>query len=144
MTIDLASARTLLFVPGTKPQLFAKAAGSGADGYIADLEDAVAPDAKDDARAATLDGVRQTPGIVRINAAGTPWHRADLEAVAEAPGVAGVMLPKSEDVDVVRSVAARLAGVPLLLLVESARGIRDVADLAQEVDDLLDVADDPV
>lgn len=130
MTTDIATARTLLFVPGTKPELFAKAASAGADGYIADLEDAVAPADKERARELTLAGLAEVPGVVRINAAGTPWHDDDLTAVSQAPGVAAVMLPKAEDADVVRAVAARLGGIPLLLLIESARGVRDAGALA--------------
>ena len=130
MTTHLATARTLLFVPGNKPALFAKAAASGADAYIADLEDAVAPDDKVRARQLALEGLEMSPGIIRINAAGTPWHDDDVSAVGRARGVDGVMLPMSEDVGVVRTVARRLAGIPLLLLVESALGIRDAGALA--------------
>lgn len=131
MSFDLATARTLLFVPGDKPDLFAKAAGAGADGFIADLEDAVAPERKVHARQLALEGLELTAGMIRINAAGTPWHDDDIDAVAKGKGVEGVMLPKAEDARVVRQVARRLAGIPLLLLVESARGIRDAAELAQ-------------
>src|SRR5699024_2306684 len=98
MPINLATARTLLFVPGNKPALFSKAASSVADGYIADLEDAVAGDGKVEARQFALEGLALAPGIVRINAAGTPWHDEDLTAVAGARGVEGVMLPVAEDV----------------------------------------------
>lgn len=131
MTTPLATARTLLFVPGSKPDLFAKAAAAGADGFIADLEDAVGADDKVRARKLALQGLELTPGVIRINAHGTQWHDEDLDAVAKARGVTGVMLPNSEDAAVVKSVARRLAGIPLLLLVESARGIRDAAQLAE-------------
>lgn len=130
MPTDLATARTLLFVPGDKPALFAKAAGSGADGYIADLEDAVAPADKVKARQLALEGLQMSPGLIRINAAGTPWHNEDVDAVAKARGVEGVMLPMSQDPGVVHTVARRLAGVPLVLLVETALGIREAAALA--------------
>lgn len=130
MTVNLATARTLLFVPGHKSELFAKAAASEADGFIADLEDAVAPEDKTRARQVALEGLDLTPGLIRINAAGTPWHDDDLDAVAGRRGVLGVILPKAEDLKEVRRVARRLAGAPLLLLVESARGIRDATDLA--------------
>lgn len=130
MPTNLVTARTLLFVPGDKPALFAKAAASGADGYIADLEDAVAPERKQDARRLALEGLASMPGILRINAAGTPWHDDDLRAVAGAPGVEGVMLPMSQDVEVVRTVVDVLGGRPLLLLVESALGIREAGALA--------------
>ena len=130
MPTDLTTARTLLFVPGDKPALFAKAAASGADGYIADLEDAVAPQEKVRARELALEGLAASSGIIRINAAGTPWHDDDVSAVGAARGIQGVILPMSEEVGVVRTVARRLSGIPLLLLVESARGIRDVDRLA--------------
>lgn len=129
--MTVATARTMLFVPGDKPALFAKAAASGADAYIADLEDAVAPAGKEQARAATVEGVASAPGVVRINAAGTPWHDDDLAAVRRADGVTGVLLPKAERADVVAAVAGALDGLPLILLVESALGVRDAAALAQ-------------
>ncbi|NBQ39088.1 MAG: hypothetical protein EBU34_04760 [Alphaproteobacteria bacterium] len=82
-TIALPSAP--LFVPGNKPALFAKAAQSGADAVILDLEDAVAPDAKALARESVCNhGLSGIPVIVRINASGTPWHLDDLAALARA------------------------------------------------------------
>lgn len=130
MPTSIATARTLLFVPGDKPALFAKAEASGADGYIADLEDAVAPESKVKARQLALEGLEMSSGIIRINAAGTPWHDDDVRAVAKARGVEAVMLPMSQDVAAVHSVARRLAGIPLLLLVETALGIREAGELA--------------
>src|SRR5882724_9390973 len=86
----------LLFVPGNRPDRFAKAAASGADAVIIDLEDAVAEDAKDLARAALARGpLPEAQVYVRVNAIGTPWHRPDIEAVFSLP-VAGIVLPKAE------------------------------------------------
>ena len=73
-------ARSLLFVPGDRPERYAKAAASGAHEVVLDLEDAVAPDAKSRARDAVAawlrDGHRAT---VRINGRQTPWFGADLD-----------------------------------------------------------------
>lgn len=128
---EIAHARTLLFVPGTRPDRFAKAAASGADGIICDLEDAVAPDDKRDARESVMAAIAQTPGIVRINSADTPWYAEDLAAVVDNEHVTGVLLPKADDLDVIAETATALDGLPLLLLIESARAIRDVDQIAQ-------------
>jgi citrate lyase beta subunit len=91
-----AWARSYLFVPATRPERIAKALASGADAVIVDLEDAVAPDAKDAARAAlanVLDPAQ--PVIVRINAPNTRWFEEDLR-LCKSPGVGAIMLPKAE------------------------------------------------
>jgi citrate lyase subunit beta/citryl-CoA lyase len=110
-----------LFVPADRPERFAKAAASGADAIIVDLEDAVAPVAKDGARdglAAALPP--DVAVVVRVNAAGTPWHDADVALVARHPGL-GLMLPKAEDAASVARLAARIGADRLLVaLVESA------------------------
>ncbi len=105
--------RSLLFVPGDRPERFGKAAASGADALILDLEDAVAPAAKDAARAAVAAHLAQTRNgplvLVRVNPLGTPLFEADLEALAgHAPG--GVLLPKAEGASSVLDCAERLAG----------------------------------
>ncbi|MFE7385287.1 HpcH/HpaI aldolase/citrate lyase family protein [Streptomyces zhihengii] len=115
----LAAARSFLFVPGDRPERFAKAADSGAGLVIVDLEDAVAPGDKERARRSAADwpglGART---VVRVNPPGTPWFDADL-AMAAGRGCP-VMLPKAEDPAVVAAVAGR---VPLIVLVETALGI---------------------
>jgi citrate lyase subunit beta / citryl-CoA lyase len=131
----IAAARSLLFVPGSRPDRFAKAAASGADAVILDLEDAVAPPDKATARAAAADWLARHPATVRINPPGTPWHADDLAALAEARQLAGVVLPKAESADDVRGLTAALPGTrpvpPVLALVETARGIRDAALIAE-------------
>jgi citrate lyase subunit beta/citryl-CoA lyase len=121
---------TLLFVPGDRPDRFDKAAAAGPDLVVLDLEDAVAPDAKDAAR----DHVVAWLGAggraaVRINAAGTPGHDEDLRALS---GTAlPVMLPKAEDPAGLAGVAARLhPGATLLALVETAAGVLAAPSLA--------------
>lgn len=129
---DPASARTLLFVPGTRPERFAKAVASGADGIIIDLEDAVNPDDKDRARALAVDGLATTPAVVRVNGVDTPWYDADVAALGGVRGLRGVVLPKAESAEMVAGLAAALpAGVVILPLVESALGIRDASRIAE-------------
>ena len=119
-----------LFVPACRPERFGKAALSDADGIILDLEDAVAPQDKDRARASLDRGFTTKPLLVRINAAGTPWHEADLNAVAVLQPAA-ILLPKAEDVAVIGAIAAGLAGrVPILALIETARGLAGARALA--------------
>src|ERR1700754_4515099 len=89
-----AQYRSLLFVPGNRPERFAKALDSGADAIIIDLEDAVAPASKDEARdvvAAWLSPER--PVLIRVNARDTPWFDRDAQ-LGKLRGVAGIVLPK--------------------------------------------------
>jgi len=119
-----------LFVPACRPERFGKAALSGADGIILDLEDAVAAQDKNRARASLDRDFTTKPVLVRINAAGTPWHEADLNAVA-ALQPAAILLPKAEDPAVIDDIAARLAGrVPILALIETAAGLANARALA--------------
>jgi citrate lyase subunit beta / citryl-CoA lyase len=103
--------RSLLFVPGDRPDRMAKALLSGADALILDLEDAVAPDAKPAARqmvaAFLADADRAVPLFVRVNPLDSGLTDADLSAVATARP-SGIVLPKSQDGDSVRDLAARL------------------------------------
>lgn len=126
--VDLVAIRAPLFVPANRPERFARAAASGADAVILDLEDAVAADAKDAARAALEAGFTELPVIVRINAHGTAWHGADVAAVAGMP-VSGVILPKAEDAAITAAVA-RALGKPVIALIESARGLANARAIA--------------
>ena len=116
--------RTYLFVPGDRPERFAKAFASGADAVVLDLEDAVAPPAKAAARAAVAAALAGDAArlVVRINDRSSACFGDDLALLAAARATA-VMLPKAEsqgDIDVVRAVCP---GIALLALVESARGV---------------------
>ncbi|MFD0859049.1 HpcH/HpaI aldolase/citrate lyase family protein [Roseovarius aquimarinus] len=120
----------VLFVPADRPERIAKAAAAGADAVIVDLEDAVAPDARGAAREgldAAMSGIA-APLVLRINAAGTPWHASDLMAAARLP-LAAVMLAKAETGESCAQVA-RATGKPVIALVETARGIADLAGIA--------------
>lgn len=125
-------AGTLLFVPGDRPERFAKAAAAGADLVVVDLEDAVAPGRKDRARedaAAWLEGDPSAVRAVRVNAADTGLLDADLAALSGRDCV--VMLPKAEDPAVVGDVLARLSpGSCVVALVETAAGVLAAATLA--------------
>jgi citrate lyase subunit beta / citryl-CoA lyase len=121
--------RAPLFVPATRPERFARAANSGADAVILDLEDAVAHDQKDKARAALATGFTDLPVIVRINAIDTIWHAEDVAAMRSlAP--AAVMLPKSEDAAEIAGLSEMLEGLPLIALIETARGLANVRAIA--------------
>ncbi|MEQ8144384.1 CoA ester lyase [Streptomyces sp. OP7] len=122
---------TWLYAPGDRPAVVAKALRSGADVVVIDLEDAVAPERKAYARGATAELLRDpqpVPVHVRVNALTGPWGPADVAAVAPAPGLSGLRLPKvSSPADVVRvarrTVSARGGSPPLYALLETALGI---------------------
>lgn len=111
--------------------MVAKALTAGADVVVVDLEDAVAPDRKAYARAATAELLRDpqpVPVHVRVNAFAGPWGPADVAALAPAPGLSGLRLPKvSSPSDVVRvarrAVSARGGSPPLYALLENALGV---------------------
>ena len=126
------TARTWLFVPGERAERFDKAAAAGADVVVLDLEDAVRPERKDAARAdvAAWAARASVPWAVRVNAAGTEWHDADIDAV-RALGAALVMVPKAEDPDAVAHLVAQLPeGSAVIALVETAAGVLAAADVA--------------
>lgn len=131
MTLDrtvLLAAQAALFVPASRSERFARAAKSGADAIIIDLEDAVAPAEKEAARAG-LTTLPPVPVVIRINATGTVWHKADVAAaVLLAP--AAVMLPKAESAAQVASVCRALAPVPVMALIETARGLAAAREIA--------------
>lgn len=126
---------TYLFVPGNRPERFAKALASGADRIIIDLEDAVAPADKAAARAAIAEwmagaGEARRNLLLRINDAATDWHDEDL-ALARAAQAACVMLPKCEAPSQVAAVLAQLvSSAGVLPLIETARGMVALHEIA--------------
>jgi citrate lyase subunit beta/citryl-CoA lyase len=132
----MAFERSYLFVPGDRPERFAKALDSGADRVILDLEDAVQPAAKVSAREAVLDWISKSGEtghadvLVRINGVDTPWHADDLAAFGvQSKSVIGLILPKTESVEAVSAVCSRLAGKPLIALIETVRGLLHLREL---------------
>ncbi|MDM0107667.1 CoA ester lyase [Variovorax sp. J22R24] len=125
--------RSYLFVPGDRPERIDKALASGAHAVIVDLEDAVQPDHKDAARAATRAWLEASsrPVILRINPPGTPWNEHDCELLA-LRAVRAVMLPKAEDAGQLHELAGRLREDQMLLpLVETVAGHFAAVELAR-------------
>lgn len=139
--------RSKLFVPASRPELFAKALGGEADAISFDLEDAVQETRKVEARRTLQAFLKERRGeprgkviIVRVNGLRTPHFEADVAAVTW-PGVDMINLPKPESADDVRAAADALArcehanGVerPIGLLpnIESPRGLRLAAEIAR-------------
>ena len=135
MNTLLASARTFLFVPGTRAERFEKAVRSGADAVVLDLEDSVPLGEKSLAReiigGAWADLQMQgVPLVVRINALHLQTGRDDLHWLSNLYGLAGVMVPKAESVSVLADVRAMLPGTPILPLIESAVGYLNTSEIA--------------
>ncbi|SHH35790.1 HpcH/HpaI aldolase/citrate lyase family protein [Marivita hallyeonensis] len=121
---------TYLFVPADRPDRFEKALGSGADRVILDLEDAVRPDAKAEARRAILDASLDWGRVVvRINDAASPYFDADFSFLAEMKAAA-VMLPKAETVDTLTRVSdAAGCDIEVLPQIETVRGLEAAPEL---------------
>jgi len=133
MTQDTANIALPLFVPGDRPDRFAKAAAAGPDAVIIDLEDAVSAAAKATARANIGSVLAETalslPTLLRINGVGSPWHNDDLHAARDLP-LAAVILPKAEtSADIAR--VADITGFPVIALIETAKGLAGVEEIAQ-------------
>ncbi|MDO9598396.1 MAG: CoA ester lyase [Azoarcus sp.] len=126
---------TYLFVPGNRPERFDKALAAGAGAIVLDLEDAVVPADKLLARDAIADWFASHADhaeriVVRINDALSPWFAEDL-ALLKSAGIRQVMLPKTEwQAQVDQVVAAVHAQVRVLPLIETARGVRNVDEIA--------------
>lgn len=126
---------TWLYAPGDRPHVVAKALTSGADIVVVDLEDAVAPDRKAYARAATAELLAELPPVpvhVRVNALDSPWAGQDLAAVAPAPGLCALRLPKiTSPAEVVRIARHTVpTGLPLYALLETALGVEQAYAVA--------------
>ncbi|GAA3789605.1 CoA ester lyase [Amycolatopsis tucumanensis] len=104
-------------MPGHRPDRFTKAAASGADVVVLDLEDAVAPEQKASAREHVRSWLETGhPAVVRINGPGTPWFDDDLTAITGQ--ATAIMVPKAEDPAVLASI-----GAPVIPLIETALGV---------------------
>ena len=129
--------RSYLYVPGSDPRRIEKALASEADAVILDLEDAVAPNRKEEARTTVAEVLRskhEKPVFVRINAPDSVLAEEDVEAVA-GPRLAGLRLPKTESPESVRRVAQRLEKLGceagLQCLIESALGLEFAFEIAR-------------
>ena len=126
--------RSALYMPASNAKAIAKARTLPCDVVILDLEDAVAPEAKDAARDAAVAAVREggfgdRELVIRANALSTDWGAADCAALAAAKPDA-VLLPKVDDGEAVAAYAALLPGVALWAMVETPRALLRLESLA--------------
>ena len=127
--------RSVLFVPGTRPDRFAKALAAGADAVIFDLEDAVESTRKDEARRAVATFLSQPAAgsverLVRVNAAGSPWIAGDLAWLATIESrYEGIVMPKVESPDDIAKVARKIPSRRVMPLLETSKGIVRAAQI---------------
>lgn len=130
--------RSVLYMPGSNARALEKAASLPADALILDLEDAVAPEAKELARRQVCEAVRdrrfgKREVIMRVNGLDTPWGKADLAAACSA-GPHAILVPKIDDVTHVRAAEAAMAAAPadcaLWLMIETPRSIFNAPQIA--------------
>lgn len=126
--------RSVLYLPATNPRAIEKARTLDCDVAVLDLEDAVAPDRKVEARAAAVAALRQggfTPRLgVRINALGTPWGADDAAALAEA-GADLIVAPKVETPEAVHALSAALPrDARLWAMIETPRALLNLTEIA--------------
>ena len=122
--------RSLLFVPGTRPDRFAKAEAAGADAVVFDLEDSIEATRKADARHAIETHLVGHPDsavsrIVRINGAATPFFGDDLAWLGRVHAFDAVMVPKAESPHTIHHVARVAPSRTIIPLIETARAVLD-------------------
>ena len=141
--MNLPACRSILFVPGDRPDRYEKAFAAGADAVCIDLEDAVADARKTEAREAVMgflgrwgggDPRRRTCLFVRINDLGSEVGWGDLHAIADGPRPDGVMVPMVGVALEVSVVLEKLgATLPVLPLIETARGLENAVEIGAVV-----------
>lgn len=128
----------LLFLPASNPRKIAKARESAADLVVLDLEDAVKPEDKEPARQAAIDAIGDDwpmPVAIRINSAASEWHGQDMVAVIAAkPDL--IIVPKVEGKDEIAFVRNQ-TGKPVGAMIETAKGVMAVHDVAREASVLI-------
>lgn len=130
--VDAAISRSWLLVNGARPESFAEAVSSAADQVILDIEDAVDPGSKCAARATVADRLETNSAWVRVNDRSTGFWSHDLDGLRGRPGLAGVVLAKTESPDQVSETVDRLGGTtPVIALIESALGIEEAPAIAR-------------
>ncbi len=134
MTQPARPYRSVLYIPGSKERALEKAMTLAADAIIFDLEDAVAPDEKVNARAVLAKALEGDYGnrarIVRINGLDTQWGREDAAAFAEHPGVDAILIPKVSRAADLAAVATIAPAKPLWAMMETALGMLNAAEIA--------------
>lgn len=126
----MSAPRSYLYVPGNRPERFDKAIASSADAVIIDLEDAVPPEEKIAARQSASNWINATkPVVIRVNAETTEWFKEDF-AICRSPGVAGIVLPKAENVGAEIVELCQSQGIALLPIIETALGMARANEIA--------------
>lgn len=131
--------RSLLFMPGSNERALEKGREVAADGLIMDLEDGVAPEAKETARARIVEAIAsgaygRRELVVRINGIGTPWFEDDIAAVAGS-GADALLIPKVDDTATVTAVDGLLSqngapgGLGIWCMIETARGVLNAREI---------------
>jgi len=134
--------RSALFVPGSNARALEKSASLPADIFIFDLEDAVAPAEKADARQTVADRLGQRAGgarlCVRVNAIATDWFDGDVRMAVEA-GADAIILPKAEGPDDVRALRGQLSilrsKAPVWAMIETPLGLLHLREMALTADE---------
>jgi citrate lyase beta subunit len=132
--IDFSLLRSALYLPANRPSAIAKARGLACDAVILDLEDAVQPEAKPDARAAAVaaaveGGWDRRTLLLRVNGSDTPWHADDM-AAAQSAGFAGVVVPKVDSAADAAAAVALAGGLPIVAMIETPAGVLNAAAIA--------------
>ena len=142
----LPACRSILFVPGDRPDRYDKALAAGADAVCIDLEDAVPPGRKDEARKSVARFLSEseagsgkedratepsspTPVIVRVNDPVGGEGESDADILADCPPPQAFMIPKVKGAADVQVAARALSAAPLLVLIETARGLENAVEI---------------
>ena len=138
MTMTLRPRRSVLYMPGVNQRAMEKAKSLDCDAVILDLEDAVAPARKDEARALVCDQVRaggyhHRELIVRVNGEQTPWFDEDIKAAVDAAPDA-ILVPKVDDAAMAKRCLERLGNAPgrpaLWVMIETPEALTNVDEIA--------------
>jgi len=137
MVSEIRPCRSALYLPASNPRAIEKARGLPCDAVILDLEDAVAPEAKADARAAAVlacgaGGFGERLTVLRVNGLDTEWGAGDVAAAADLP-VDAVLAPKIETAADVARYRERLGGQVLWVMIETARSVANLQAIADAV-----------
>jgi citrate lyase subunit beta/citryl-CoA lyase len=129
---NLFAVRSVLFLPASNPRAIAKARDSESDLVVLDLEDAVKPNDKAEARRAAVEAVASAwpmPIAIRINGVGSQWHSADVDAVASS-NASFIVVPRAISAHLVGDLADN-SGKPVMAMIETAAGVLAAAEIAK-------------
>lgn len=134
MTQSMRPYRSVLYIPGSNARALDKARDLAADAIIFDLEDAVAPNAKDEARATLREeldkgGYGHRAKLVRINGFESPWGNADIQAFRNAE-IDGILLPKVNSAYDIETLAEMMSDVAIWAMMETASGVLNAKEIA--------------